>query len=108
MFFSRQSRYGLAARRTLAVPNFAKTASRLHVVASDSLVDDRGCLSNRPERQSFAGHINLQRSRSLNSALDQRLGERVFHILLQSPSQRPRPIIAVRTRFLQYPLPCFG
>ena len=43
----------------------------------------------------------------MNSPLDQSLRERIFYVLLQSPPQRPRPVIAVRTRFLEDPLACF-
>src|SRR5216683_7849705 len=76
-------------------------------VVSDSLVDDRGCLTDGTERQAFPCDVNLESRRPLNSTLDQRLGERVLYILLQSPAERTRPIIAVRTRFLEYPLTCF-
>src|SRR5439155_15168811 len=76
-------------------------------VVSDSLVDDRGCLTDRTERQAFPCDINLESRRPLNSTLDQRLGERVLYILLQSPAERTCPITAVRTRFLEYPLSCF-
>src|SRR5216683_1464626 len=76
-------------------------------VVSDSLVDDRGCLTDRTERQALPGDVNLERRWPLNSTLDQRLGERVFNVLLQSPAQRTRTITAVRTRFLEYPLASF-
>src|SRR6266446_5568890 len=76
-------------------------------VVSDSLVDDRGCLTDGTERQAFPRDVNLESRRPLNSTLDQRLGERVFYILLQSPAERTCPITAVRARFLEYPLPCF-
>src|SRR5690349_7789144 len=32
---------------------------RLHVLVSDSLVDNRGCLNHRTECETLAGHINL-------------------------------------------------
>ena len=51
-------------------------------VVSDSLVDNRGCLTDRTEGQTFPGNVNLKRRRSLYSTLDERLGERVFHVLL--------------------------
>src|SRR5882757_7136258 len=76
-------------------------------VVSDSLVDDRGCLADWTERKAFPSDVNLQCRRPLNSTLDQRLGERVLYILLQSPAQRTSSITAVRTRFLEYPLSCF-
>ena len=69
----------LRAERTTSL------ASRPHLrsyVASDSLVDDWGCLNNGPERKAIPGNINLQCRRPLNSPLDQRLGERDFNILL--------------------------
>src|ERR1700687_4567805 len=69
-------------------------------VVSDSLVDDRGCLTNGPEGKAFPCDINLECRGPLNSTLDQRLGERVLYILLQSPAQRTSTVIAVRTRFL--------
>src|SRR5215472_4862825 len=73
-------------------------------VVSDSLVDDRGCLADRTERQPLPGDINLECRGPLNSTLDQRLGERVFNVLLQSPAQRARTVAAVRARFLEDPL----
>src|SRR5215471_13534066 len=109
MFFSCQTRYGLAARSSLCgFPPKGLTAWRSHVVASDSLVDDRGCLSNRPESENFPCDVYLQRRRPLNPTLNECLGQRVFYILLQSPSQRPRPVIAVRTRLFEDPLARFG
>src|SRR5437879_3260161 len=48
--------------------------------------------------------IDLECRRPLNSTLNQRLGERVFNILLQSPAQRTRTVAAVRARFLEDPL----
>ena len=53
---------------------------------SDSLVDDRGCLADRTERQAFPCDKNLECRGPLNSTLDQRLGERVFNVLLQGPA----------------------
>ena len=78
-----------------------------HMLVSDSLVDDRGCLTDRTEPKGFPCDINLKRRGPLNSSLNQRLGERVFHIFLQRPAQRPRSIAAVRARLLQNPLTCF-
>src|SRR5215472_18761500 len=75
-----------------------------HVMVSDSLVNDRGCLNHRTERETFSADVNLQRRRSLNSSLNQRFGERVFYVLLQRPAQRSRPVAAIRARFLQNPL----
>src|ERR1700730_9880487 len=50
-----------------------KRANRVAVirVASDSLVDDRGCLNNWPESQSLPRNVNLQCCRSLDSTRDQ-------------------------------------
>src|ERR1700757_557929 len=90
----------------LTASSAPKAASRSHA-ASDSLVDDWGCLTNRPEREAFPGNINLQCCRPLNSPLDQRFGQRVFYILLQCPPQRARAIIPVRARFLEDPLARF-
>src|SRR5215472_13533133 len=71
---------------------------------SDSLVDDRGCLADRTERQALPCDVNLECRGPLNSTLDQRLGERVFNVLLQSPAQRAGTVAAVRARFLENPL----
>ncbi len=79
----------------------------LPCVVSDSLVDNRGCLDHRTESQGLACDVNLQCRRPLDSSLDERLRERVFHVLLKSPTQRPCPIVTVRTRFLEDPLACF-
>src|SRR5579859_2726 len=49
---------------------------------SDSLVDDRGCLAYRTERQALPCDENLECRGPLNPTLDQRLGERVFNVLL--------------------------
>ena len=84
MSFSRQTWHRLAAyyaaRHPLSTRRIAVTSNCY--VASDSLVDYRGCLTHRPERETFPCNINLQCCRSLDSPLDQSLGERVFHILL--------------------------
>src|SRR6202158_500870 len=77
------------------------------MLVSDSLVDDRGCLTHRTERKSFPCDVNLQRRGPLDSTLDERLGQRIFYILLQRPPQRPRPVTAVGARFLEDPLACF-
>src|ERR1700756_1513897 len=77
------------------------------MLVSDSLVDDRGCLTDRSERKPFPCDVNLQRRGPLDSTLNERLGQRVFHILLQSPPQRPCPVTAVCTRFFEDPLACF-
>jgi hypothetical protein len=80
--FSRQTRYGLAARIHQANdPTNVRAASRSHD-ASDSLVDDWGCLTDRPEREAIPYNIDLQCCRPLNSPLDQSLGKRVFHVFL--------------------------
>src|SRR5690348_9488520 len=71
---------------------------------SDSLVDDRGCLADRTERQALPGDINLERRGPLNSTLNQRLREGVFDVFLQSPAQRTCTITPVRARFLEDPL----
>src|SRR5215475_10830963 len=102
MFFSRQTRHGLAARTTRDGFSADQTASRSHV-ASDSLVDDRGCLTDRPECKAFPCNIDLQCCGPLNSPLNQGLGERVFDVFLKGPAQRPRTVIAVRARFLKDP-----
>src|SRR6202040_344660 len=57
-----------------------------HMLVSDSLVDDRGCLTDRTERKPFPCDVNLQRRGPLDSTLNERLGQRVFHILLQRPA----------------------
>src|SRR5205823_12046266 len=55
-------------------------------------------------RQALPCDINLECRGPLNATLDQRLGERVFNILLQSPAQRAGTVAAVRARFLENPL----
>src|ERR1700741_3045122 len=77
------------------------------MLVSDSLVDDRGCLTNRTERKTFPCDVNLQRRWPLYTTLNECLGQRVFHILLKSSPQRPRPVTAVCTRFFEDPLACF-
>src|SRR5260221_9115694 len=77
------------------------------MLVSDSLVDDRGCLTDRTERKAFPCDVNLQRCWPLNSTLNGRLGQGVFYVLLQSPPQRTRPVTAVSTRFFEDPLACF-
>src|SRR6266566_7460399 len=88
-------------------PAVRAAAFQQRVLVSDSLVNDRGCLNHRTEPKGFPCDINLKRRGPLNSSLNQRLGERVFHIFLQRPAQRPRSIAAVRARLLQNPLTCF-
>src|ERR1700730_18318203 len=77
------------------------------MLVSDSLVDDRGCLTDRTEGKAFPCDVNLQRRWPLDATLNERLGQRVFHILLQSPPQRSCPVTAVCTRFFEDPLACF-
>src|SRR5579885_1391030 len=80
---------------------------RVHVLVSDSLVDYRGCLNHGPERQTFSRDVHLQRRGPLNSTLNESFRERILHVLLESPPQRPRAVAAVRARFLENPLACF-
>jgi len=61
------------------------------MLVSDSLVDDRGCLTDRTERKAFPCDVNLQRRWPLDATLNERLGQRVFNIFLKSSPQRPRP-----------------
>src|SRR5258708_12686002 len=61
-------------------------------VVSDSLVDDRGCLTHGPEQQAFPCDVNLQCRRPLNSTLDHRLLTRVLYLLLTRPPNRPPPL----------------
>src|SRR6266567_858835 len=88
-------------------PAVRAAAFQQRVLVSDSLVNDRGCLNHRTEPKGFPCDINLKRRGPLNSSLNQRFGERVFHIFLQRPAQRPRSVAAVRARLLQNPLTCF-
>ncbi len=41
-------------------------------VVSDSLVDDRGCLTNGTECEAFPGDVDLECRRPLNSTLNER------------------------------------
>src|SRR5258707_4323883 len=77
------------------------------MLVSDSLVDDRGCLTDRTERKPFPCDVNLQRHWSLDSTLNERLGQRGFDIFLKSSPQRPRPVTAVSTRIFEDPLSYF-
>src|SRR5246127_3395361 len=77
------------------------------MLVSDSLVDDRGCLTDWTERKTFPCDVNLQRRWPLDATLNERLGQRVFNIFLKSSPQRPCPVTAVCTRFFEDPLACF-
>src|SRR5215813_3173602 len=55
-------------------------------VVSDSLVDNRGCLSNRSERQAIPCYVHLQCRWPLNSSLNESFRERVLYIFLQRPA----------------------
>src|SRR5437870_9219862 len=68
---------------------------------------NRGCFDDRPEAQPLSGDMDFQRRRTLQASLDQCFRQRIFHVPLQCPSQRPRPVAAIAAGLVENPLTRF-